>query len=58
MEKKNYLEKVDLNQFTKVLPTLPCPEGYKWELSINIDEGFESFPVRVSIDLHKINTTV
>lgn len=58
MDKKNYLEKVDLNQFTKVLPTIPCPEGYRWELSIDIDECFESLPVRVSINLHKINTTV
>lgn len=58
MEKKNCLEKVDLNQFTKVLPTLSCPEGYRWDLSIAIDESYESFPVRVSIDLHKINTTV
>ena len=58
MEQINLLEKVDLNQFTKVLPTFPCPEGYRWELSIKIDENFESFPVRVSIDLHKINTNV
>lgn len=54
MEQINFLEKVDLNQFTKVLPTFPCPEGYRWELSIRIDEGLESFPIRVSIDLHKI----
>lgn len=54
MEKKNYLEKVDLNQLTKVLPTLSCPEGYRWDLSIAIDESFELCPVRVSIDLHKI----
>lgn len=58
MEKKNYLEKVDLNQLVKVLPTLSCPDGYKWDLSITIDECFELCPVRVSIDLRKINTTV
>lgn len=58
MEKKNLLEKVDLNQFTKVLPTLPCPEGYKWELSISIDESYEPYPIRVYIDLRKTKTTV
>lgn len=53
MEKKNYLEKVELNQFAKMLPTLPCPEGYTWQLSIAVDESYESYPIRVSIDLHK-----
>lgn len=58
MEKKNHLEKVDLNEFTKMLPTLSCPEGYRWELSIAIDESYDLYPVRVSIDLRKIKTTV
>ena len=56
MEKKNYLEKVELNQFAKILPTLPCPEGYNWELSIAIDYSYEPYPIRVSIDLHKKKT--
>ena len=58
MEKKNYLEKVELNQFAKMLPTLTCPEGYTWQLSIAVDESYESYPIRVSIDLHKDKTTV
>lgn len=56
MEKKNYLEVVDLNLFIKLLKTFPCPKGYRWDLSIQIQECFETY--RVSIDLHKINTNV
>lgn len=58
MEKKNYLEVVDLNLFIKVLETFPCPKGYRWDLSIQIQECFDTYPVRVSIELHKINTNV
>ena len=58
MNEKTYLNEVDFNKIASIFQKLPTPNGYKWDLTIKVDKNYPQFPVRVYIDLIRIDSTI